>query len=91
MLYRGDVTVSYITNTHNTHTHTHTHMHTHTHAHSHTHAHAHAHTYTHLPDMILELFSLYTGTRDFATDIPAQYQVKVEVDPREHFMRAALK
>jgi hypothetical protein len=42
--------------------------------------------------MILELFSLYAGARsDFATDIPAQCQVKVEVDPREHFMRAALK
>lgn len=51
----------------------------------------HSHTPP-LPDMILELFSLYSGTRkDFATDIPAQCQVKVEVDPREHFMRAALK
>ena len=61
---------------------------------SHTHSHTHTLTHSHspLPDMILELFSLYSGTRkDFATDIPAQCQVKVEVDPREHFMRAALK
>ena len=41
--------------------------------------------------MISELFSLYTGPREFATDIPAQFHVKVEVDPRELFMRAALK
>ena len=77
------------------HSHTHTCMHIYT---------CHMHTHTHpppppppplprpLPDVILELFSLYSGvTRDFATDIPAQCQVRVEVDPREHFMRAALK